>query len=219
MKNIFKILFAVILFLVGVTAFAELSLSQDDKAQIANSLDTLVQAVNAGDVSKISLLLSSSGQVLLPQMQDRIRGGVAYQLDYTSFDKRLEIIDANHIKVEAKFAASGVGWKASGLSTYFVFEKQDNQWLIADTDFYKKLGFDYVVGVLKWVFIIAGPIFLFMFIFWLWMLIDCLKREFKDKALWVVLLFVFNFIAALLYYFIIKRKNISNTTTPEFKAQ
>ena len=204
------------LLLFGTTVFAQASLSSADKQQITNNLDSLVQAVNAGDAQKISTLISPNNQTLQSDIQEQIRGGIAYQLDYSPFDKNAEVLGQNQVKVKARFAASGVGWNVSGLSTYFVFEKQNNQWLITDTDFYKKLGADYVFGILKRVLIFGGPIFLLLFVFWFWMLIDCAKREFDDKALWIILLIFLNFIAAILYFFIVKRKNITRKP-PEFK--
>lgn len=95
------------------------------------------------------------------------------------------------------------------ITNNFVFEKQNNQWLITDLDFYKKLGFDYVFGILKWVWIFGVPILLLLFVFWFWMLIDCAKREFDDKDLWIIMLIFLNFIASILYFFIVKRKNIT----------
>lgn len=197
------------MFLVGTTVFAQSFLSPIDKQQITNNLDSLVQAVNTGDTQKISILISPNNQTLLSDVQERIRGGISYQLDYSPFDRNVEIISQDQVKVKARFTASGVGWNVSGLSTYFVFEKQNDQWFITDTDFYKKFGADYVFGILKWALIFGGPVFLLLFVFWLWMLIDCAKREFDDKALWIVLLIFLNFIAAVLYYFIVKRKNVT----------
>lgn len=217
MKKISVALFALSLFLVGPAVSAQSMLSSVDKQQITNSLDTLVQAVNAGDTQKISALVSPNNQTLQSDIQERIRGSIAYQLDYSPFDKNVEVLDQNQVKVKARFAASGVGWNVTGLSTFFVFEKQNNRWLITDTDFYKKLGANYVFGILKKVFIFVGPIFILLFAFWLWMLIDCVKREFDDKALWIILLIFLGFIAAILYYFIVKRKNITRKPL-EFKA-
>ena len=197
------------LFLFGVSVFAQTALSSIDKQQITENLNTLVQSVNTGDIQKISALVTPNNQILQSEIQKQIGGGVNYQLDYTPIDNNVELLDSNQVKVNAKFAASGVGWNISGLSTYFVFQKQNNKWLIIDTDFHKKLGADYTFGVLKKVFMFAGPIFLLFFIFWLWMLIDCVKREFDDKALWVILLIFLSFFAAVLYYFIVKRKNIT----------
>jgi hypothetical protein len=204
------------LLLFSTAVFAQASLSSADKQQITNNLDSLVQAVNMGDTQKISTLISPNNQILQSEIQERIRGGIAYQLDYSPFDKNTEVLGQNQVKVKARFTASGVGWKVESLPTYFVFEKQNNQWLITDTDFYKKLGFDYVFGILKWALIFGVPILILPFVFWLWMLIDCAKREFDDKALWIIMLIFLNFIAAVLYFFIVKRKNITRKPL-EFK--
>ena len=42
-------------------------------------------------------------------------------------------------------------------------------------------------------------------VFWLWMLIDCIKRDFKDKILWIILIVLLHLLGAVLYYFIVKR--------------
>lgn len=214
--KIFTLLFVISLFLFGATVFAQASLSSFDKQQITNNLDNLVRAVNTGDIQKISALISPDNQTLQSDIQERIRGGIAYQLDYSPFDKNFEVLNSNQVKVKARFTASGVGWNVNGLSTYFVLEKQNNQWFITDTDFYKKLGADYVFGLLRKVFIFVVPILILLFAFWLWMLIDCVKREFDDKALWIILLVFLNFIAAIMYYFIVKRKNLTRKPL-EFK--
>ena len=46
-------------------------------------------------------------------------------------------------------------------------------------------------------------------LFWLWMIVDCLKRNFKkdmDKLVWVIVLLFAHLIGAFLYYFIVKAK-------------
>ena len=209
-------IFTISLLSLGTIVFAQTSLSPTDKQQISDNLYTLVQSINSGDTQKITSLISSNNPTLQTDVQERIRGGIRYQLDYSPLDQNVEVLNSEQVKVKARFAASGVGWNVSGLSTYFIFEKQNSQWLITDTDFYKKLGTDYVFNILKKVLIFGGPIFLILFGFWLWMLIDWEKREFDDKALWIILLIFLNFIAAILYFFIVKRKN--KTRKPlEFK--
>lgn len=214
--KILTFLFTISLLSAGATVFAQTSLSPTDKEQISNNLDILVQSTNSGDTQQISSLISPNNPTLQTDVQERIRGGIRYQLDYSPLDQNVEILNSDQVKVKARFAAAGPGWNVTGLSTYFVFEKQNEQWLITDTDFHKKLGADYVFNILKKVLIFGGPIFLILFIFWLWMLIDCAKREFDDKALWIILLIFLNFLAAILYFFIVKRKN--KTRKPlEFK--
>lgn len=46
-------------------------------------------------------------------------------------------------------------------------------------------------------------------IFWLWMLIDALKRKFKtstDKLIWITVIISANVFGAIIYYFLVKRK-------------
>jgi hypothetical protein len=43
-------------------------------------------------------------------------------------------------------------------------------------------------------------------VFWLWMLIDCLKRDFKDKIPWLAAIILGNTLGAILYYILVKRK-------------
>lgn len=51
-----------------------------------------------------------------------------------------------------------------------------------------------------------APFILFIFIFWVWMLIDCIKSDLKDpdKLIWILVIFFFHFIGALLYLIFVK---------------
>lgn len=58
-----------------------------------------------------------------------------------------------------------------------------------------------------WAFFMV--VFLLGFIFWIWMLVDCVKRDFKnenEKLLWILILIFAHWIGALIYYFLVKRK-------------
>lgn len=51
-------------------------------------------------------------------------------------------------------------------------------------------------------------------VFWLWMLIDCIKNEpssGNDKIIWVIVIVVLQFFGALLYYFIRRGQRIRDT--------
>jgi prolipoprotein diacylglyceryltransferase len=48
------------------------------------------------------------------------------------------------------------------------------------------------------------------FIFWIFMLIDVIKRNFKkenDKIMWILIVVLIGIIGALIYYFMVKRHN------------
>lgn len=52
------------------------------------------------------------------------------------------------------------------------------------------------------------------FIFWLWMLIDCLTNEpseGNDKLVWVLVIFFGNFLGAILYFFIRRKERLLAT--------
>lgn len=55
-------------------------------------------------------------------------------------------------------------------------------------------------------FLFIAPFILFIFIFWIWMLIDCIKSNLKDidKLLWILIISFFHFIGALLYLIFVK---------------
>ncbi|MEK6913295.1 MAG: PLDc N-terminal domain-containing protein [Nanoarchaeota archaeon] len=58
-------------------------------------------------------------------------------------------------------------------------------------------------------FLICAGITIFAFVFWILMLVDCVKRKFKDdseKIIWVLVLVFTGIIGALIYYFIVKNK-------------
>jgi len=50
------------------------------------------------------------------------------------------------------------------------------------------------------------PFILFFLIFWIWMLIDCIKSKLKDadKLIWILIILFFHFIGALLYLIFVK---------------
>ncbi|MDD5627143.1 MAG: PLD nuclease N-terminal domain-containing protein [Patescibacteria group bacterium] len=83
------------------------------------------------------------------------------------------------------------------------------------------------MGVGLIIFWIVGMIIgLLLFILWILMLIDCIKRDFSQKTLWIILLIVLGWIGAVAYYFAVKRKNItggpatpSQTTPPQASSE
>ena len=90
--------------------------------------------------------------------------------------------------------------------TNFVFMQNDaGDWLIVDSEFARDLMPSAALAYVgKFVVALFG-ICLLILAFWLWMFIDCLRRDFKDKTLWVILLIFVGPLAALLYFFIVKR--------------
>ena len=70
-------------------------------------------------------------------------------------------------------------------------------------------GFFGMYGIFMLVWCLFAILGLVGLILWIWMLIDCLKREFKgenDKLLWILVILFGGIIGGAIYYFMIKRK-------------
>ena len=58
--------------------------------------------------------------------------------------------------------------------------------------------------------LVMFALMVFVFVFWILMLVDCVKRKFKegsDKIVWVLVIIFTGLIGALIYYFIVKVKD------------
>ena len=64
-----------------------------------------------------------------------------------------------------------------------------------------------LVGWFVLLIILAVIFGMLLFVFWIWMLIDCLKRNFKkdnDKIVWVLVIVFLSVLGAVIYYFVVK---------------
>lgn len=58
----------------------------------------------------------------------------------------------------------------------------------------------------------VGLIMLALVAFWVWMLVDCLRRIFPDpttKLMWVLLIVLTHFVGAILYFFLGRQQGLS----------
>ncbi len=64
------------------------------------------------------------------------------------------------------------------------------------------LGFAFLI--LLFIALILG-----MFVFWIWMIVDCAQRKMKDndKVVWILVLVFLGWLGATVYYFVIKRSD------------
>ena len=76
-------------------------------------------------------------------------------------------------------------------------------------DFVGMPGFGMFVGF----GLVAVAIGVLLFLFWLWMLVDCLKRNFKkdyEKIVWILVMIFLHILGATIYYFVVKIEDKSN---------
>ncbi len=66
-------------------------------------------------------------------------------------------------------------------------------------------------GILGFFFgLIMAGIWIWAFVFWILMIVDCVKRKFKgdtEKVVWILVLIFTYIIGALIYYFVVKDKD------------
>jgi len=74
-----------------------------------------------------------------------------------------------------------------------------------------------VIGSGLTTFIIVLAVAFILLFGWLMMLVDCAKRKFDKKLLWLILLILFNLISAWFYYFFVKRKGSGEAALSEKK--
>ncbi|MBD3313459.1 hypothetical protein GF345_03385 [Candidatus Woesearchaeota archaeon] len=70
------------------------------------------------------------------------------------------------------------------------------------------LGFGMLMAIIIAV-LLFSVIALLLFVLWIWMLIDCVKREFKDdmeKVVWILLMVFLGALASIIYYFVVYRE-------------
>ena len=75
-----------------------------------------------------------------------------------------------------------------------------------NTDVYDFMGMS-GFGMLMGFGLVAVLLGALLFVFWLWMLIDCLKRDFKkdyEKIVWILVMIFLHILGAIVYYFVVK---------------
>ena len=66
-------------------------------------------------------------------------------------------------------------------------------------------SFDFMASIVFIIIILVAIVAILLSAFWVWMLIDCAKRDFKDKIVWILIIVFTHFLGAILYYYIVKK--------------
>ncbi|MDO8460715.1 MAG: PLDc N-terminal domain-containing protein [Nanoarchaeota archaeon] len=65
--------------------------------------------------------------------------------------------------------------------------------------------------------LIIAIIIILAIIFWIWMIVDCAQRKFKnetEKIVWIIVITLASWIGSLIYYFVIKVANPKGISNP-----
>lgn len=222
-RNLAVITLALSLSCIGrpTTAFSETqAISKSDRIEIIEALNSLASSIKTEDSSAMSALLS-------PNINGELRREIVEtyeerfaKYDYTKYEfhppasKKMKVlVPGSKVRVKASYSSeytsgdTGSG-STNGMPANFTMEKLDGKWLVLDTDFYTLKRF------IKYIVIIALSVvalLLFSSVFRGWMLVDCVKREFPkpDERTTRVLILIFdNIVGALIYYKMVKKKQL-----------
>lgn len=207
---------SVILSATGIL-LAQPVITESDRKAICEVLDELGQAIVREDIESIITRLSPNMDREEYNKVKEILQGKFSSYNYTEYKfdppvySKIEVLESDRkVKFKVRYSekyksASGSG-SSSGLTSNFVMEKIDGKWLILSTDFYTKQKAMIILGIMVSFFAIFCIV---VFLFWLWMLIDCAKRDFpkpNDKVVWILVIIFIQIVGATIYYFMIKRK-------------
>ena len=199
--------------LVAVPAFAKVTLTEEDITNIIFNTTHLVQGVTDGDDDAVLEVIAPEETALRAEIREVVDGKPRpYALDCIPREDYI-------VGETATRASLTCGWVVGRTYTkqvaHFVFEKYeedgDMEWLITSTDFHEELETNRdIENFIRKMMLMGGvitiPMFLIFAGFWLWMLVDCLRRNFSDKTLWVLLMIFLGPLGALLYLFMVKLK-------------
>jgi hypothetical protein len=186
--------------------YAEVSIPE--RTQIKEEVSQIVSYVNEGNFNSISQIISSNA-----------RPGLKEEIELQLAEKNIKYeevligsykeIGNNQIKASGSYEIKGPNWEGSGSLMYFTFERVGDNYLLVDTNFHQIIFPSYIFKKIGSIFLIIIPLLLIISIFWIWMLIDCAKRNFtgsNDKVIWILIIIFTGIVGAIIYYFIVKRK-------------
>lgn len=201
------LLFSLFLILLSTLVFAEVSINE--REEVKQKVDQIINYVNNGDFDKISEFLSPNA-----------REGLMKEIEIQLAEKNIkyeevligsyEEVNDNRIKASGSYKVKGPNWSGKGSLIYFTFEKSGNNLLLVDTNFHQVIFTSHILKIMGHFFLIAIPFMLLLPIFWIWMLIDCAKRNFagpNDKVIWILIIIFAGMLGAIIYYFVVKRRN------------
>jgi hypothetical protein len=210
MMKLLRSIFSFVLVLTSFgTAFAEEPVPVEDQQLIFAQLEVLEEAVNEGNEDSIRAVVVADRLELLAALVERVGTGYS-NFDLHTENASMELQEDGQVQVDVRFSVSGLFWHEDNWPTSFTFENSGGEWLITETDLHEVLGLDFILDtfddtfdgvwgefplLFTWVLICSG-------VFWLWMFVDCLRRDMKNKGLWIALMILLNFWGALIYLFV-----------------
>ena len=195
------VLIALTIFLIPGVATA---LQPSEEGQIQTELQLFERAVNTGNLQQLRPIISNVDADLYENITRQAQQNISYEILATSIKE-----EESSVRVDVTYSATKENWKISGFPGYYEFENVQGQWKMVDTSFPQDVTKQAYTSILA-----ATPIFTILIVtiiiiaissaFWLWMIVDCLKKEQDNKELWLLLLVVGGSLAAMAYFLLVK---------------
>lgn len=156
---------------------------------------------------------------LTPELDARIGSlftqylGPTYTItEFDIYGYQVTEVSDNSWKITGKYSIESRGpngeWSANGLSTFIDAQIQGDTYVVTDTDLHEAiapLDFSQFVSAIG----IFGLIGFFVAIaFYIWMLVDVVKYQKEDRALWILVVLLGSILGALIYFFAERRKRV-----------
>lgn len=179
---------------------------------IVRLIEQLVESINEKDVSKMLGIVNPQDQVLQEAMKDVISKGMTFYLDVTPFSETVQVHNQSTIEVRGIYTASSYGlvrkFTVENVPAVFKFGKINGKWYLTSTDLVEQSKMEYWMKVFLTILNILTVVAVGWLILWMWMLIDCIRRDMRYKLLWLLALIFLGLPTSIIYYFVIKRRNI-----------
>jgi hypothetical protein len=208
-KIYFVVLASIAAFSSPITTYAQLD--NQLQQQLFLGIKYVEEAVNNKNIEAIKAVISPNAR---PGLADEIESslGEARSIRFAQFNTTYEQIAENQFKATSKYEVRvqniGSSWSVSGLKNYFVFEAIDGRLYVLDTDLPYVLSKQSLGDFFQYFGLIGIPILFAVGGFWLWMLIDVVKRPLEKKTKWVLIVALLQWLGALIYFCTARRKSI-----------
>jgi hypothetical protein len=214
MKKIFTTLFITILSVLSLSSVSA-QINSIDKSEIRHLTDNIAKSISNNNPEFILQSISPNAPTTLKNEIIDFFDQQNVLFFIQKIDKYSQLND-HQIKIDCTISGSGLNWIVENKPAYYIFEKNDNGWYLIESDFYQQLKannsilsylFQFIISI-----IISLAIIAILSIFWFWMLIDCIKKNVEDKAMWITVLILFNFLGSIIYYLVVKKQIFINKT-------
>lgn len=196
MKKLFLSFVILFWIIININVYAEgIELTQDVAISILSGIQ---RDVNNSNTDNIIDNISPNAE---PKIKEGIITNIKWkEIEFVQELKNIESLWNWKFIINATYAAKWLNWNVSGFSNYYLVEIIDNNWMILDTDF-----FQFMPQYLNLFWPYLPFIMLFWFIFFIWMLNDCIKREIENKWMWILLI-IFVPLGSFIYFFTWRKK-------------